>query len=193
MLASERQKKIKELIVRRQSLKISELSEIFKVSEMTIHRDIKAMVESGFVEKSFGGISLVNREAKISNGNECVVCHRSINHRLSFRLILTKNRVETTCCTHCGLIRHQMLGDEVIETLCCDFFTNTTISAKNAWFVMETTVDLSCCQPQVLPFNQREHAEGFVRGFGGTIETYIEVMGKVTGRIKKGKSCCQHD
>ena len=193
MLASERQKKIRELIVSRKSLKISELSEIFNVSEMTIHRDIKTMVESGFIEKSFGGISLVNREDKVSNGNECVVCHRSINQRLSFRLILTKNRVETTCCTHCGLIRHQMLGDKVIETLCCDFFTNTTISAASAWFVMDTTVDLSCCQPQVLPFNQKEHAEGFVRGFGGNVVTFIEAMEKVTGNMEKSKSCCQHE
>ena len=193
MLASERQKRIKELIINRKSLKISELSEIFNVSEMTIHRDIKAMVESGFIEKSFGGISLVNRETKGLNRDECIVCNRSINHRLSCRLILTKNRVETACCIHCGIIRHQMLGDEVIETLCCDFFTNTTISAANAWFVMDTTVDLSCCQPQILPFNQKEHADGFVRGFGGIVADYNGAMERVTGKMEKNKGCCQHE
>ena len=86
-----------------------------------------------------------------------------------------------------------MLGDEVLEILCCDFFVNTTISAMNAWFVMDTTVDLSCCQPQVLPFNQREHAEGFVRGFGGIVVTYTEAMEKVTGQMEKGKGCCHHE
>ena len=53
------------------------MSKILKVSEMTIHRDIKAMAESGFIEKTFGGISLVNQENNVSNVNECVVCHRS--------------------------------------------------------------------------------------------------------------------
>ena len=193
MLACERKKQIKELIVNRKTLKISELSKIFSVSEMTIHRDIKTMVESGFIEKTFGGISLVNQEYSVPNNNECVVCHRGINHRWSCRLILTKNRVETTCCTHCGFMRSQMLGDEVLEILCYDFFVNTTISAMNAWFVMDTTVDLSCCQPQVLPFNQREHAEGFVRGFGGIVLTYTEAMEKVTGQMEKGKGCCHHE
>ena len=86
-----------------------------------------------------------------------------------------------------------MLGDEVIETLCCDFFTNTTISAKNAWFVMDTTVDLSCCRPQVLPLDRREHAEGFVRGFGGTVVTYMKAMDKVIGQMENSKGCCQHE
>lgn len=192
MLASERRKQIKELIVNRKTLKISELSKILKVSEMTIHRDIKAMAESGFIEKTFGGISLVNQENNVSNVNECVVCHRSVNHRLSCQLILTKNRVETTCCAHCGFMRIQMLGNEVIETLCCDFFTNTTISARNAWFVMDTTVDLSCCQPQVLPFNQREHAEGFVRGFGGIVLTFEQALQKVIGQEYNHKDCCHN-
>jgi DeoR family transcriptional regulator, copper-sensing transcriptional repressor len=160
---------------------------------MTIHRDIKAMVESGFIEKTFGGISLVNQESNVSNVNECVVCHKSINHRWSCRLILTKNRMEIACCTHCGFIRRQMLGNEVIEILCCDFFTNTTISALNAWFVMDTTVDMNCCQPQALPFNQREHAEGFVRGFGGTVKTYTEAVAKVTGQKEESNGCCQHE
>ncbi len=193
MLAFERQKQIKELIVRHKALKISELSEIFKVSEMTIHRDIKTMVDSGFIEKIFGGIRLVKQDDHVSNEHECVVCHRSMNHRLSCRLLLTKSRVETTCCTHCGFIRSQMLDNEILETLCYDFFTNTTISARDAWFVMNTTVDLSCCQPQVLPFNQREHAEGFVRGFGGIVVTYAEAMETVTGQVEKGKGCCQHE
>ncbi|WP_110927939.1 DeoR family transcriptional regulator [Bacillus massiliglaciei] len=192
MLASERQKQIKKLILERKTLRISELSEIFKVSEMTIHRNIKPLVESGFIEKSFGGISLSNQEMKGSI-NECVVCHRSINQRLYCRLILSNNRVETACCTHCGLIRSQMLGDEVLEILCCDFFTNTAMSAMNAWFVMDTAVDLNCCQPQLLPFNQKEHAEGFVRGFGGSTVTYTEALEKITGQTRIKKGCCQHE
>ncbi|MFJ5623367.1 DeoR family transcriptional regulator [Peribacillus loiseleuriae] len=190
MLANERQKQIKELVLSRKTLKISELSKKFKVSDMTIHRDIKAMVESGFIVKTFGGISLANQDTNVSNGNECVVCHKSINLRFSCRLILTKNRVETVCCMHCGFIRNQMLGNEVLEILCYDFFTNTTISAMNANFVMDTTLDLGCCQPQFLPFNQGEHAQGFVRGFSGNVVTFTEAMEKVARQREKSKGCC---
>ena len=70
MLACARKKQIKELIVIRKTLRISELSEIFNVSEMTIHRDIKTMRESGFIEKTFGGISLVTHEYNVPNNNE---------------------------------------------------------------------------------------------------------------------------
>ena len=90
MLACERKKQIKELIVNRKTLKISELSKIFSVSEMTIHRDIKTMVESGFIEKTFGGISLVNQEYNVSNNNECVVCHRGINHTMVLSININK-------------------------------------------------------------------------------------------------------
>lgn len=192
MLANERQQQIKDLIFKRKNLKISELSEIFEVSDMTIHRDIKTLVEEGIAEKTFGGISLIEQVAKPVNTNECVVCNRSIQDRLSYRLIFTDNRVESTCCTHCGMIRHKMLENEVIEALCCDFFTHTTLSARSAWFVMDSTVDLNCCLPQALSFNQRDHAEGFVRGFGGIVVSFTEAMIKVTGQMEKSQSCCQN-
>jgi DeoR family transcriptional regulator, copper-sensing transcriptional repressor len=192
MLANERQQKIKELIYQRNNLKISELSEIFRVSDMTIHRDIKALVEDGIVEKTFGGISLIEKETR-QNTNECVVCSRSIQDRLSYRLILTNNRVESACCTHCGMIRHKLQEEYVMEALSCDFFTHTTISARSAWFVMDANVDLSCCQPQAIPFKQREHAEGFVRGFGGQVLSFSEAMKKMTERISQTKSCGHHE
>ncbi|WP_045519551.1 DeoR family transcriptional regulator [Neobacillus niacini] len=193
MLANERQQQIKELINQRKNLKVSELSEIFHVSDMTIHRDIKPLVEEGIVEKTFGGISLIEKATRQVNNNECVVCSRRIQDRLSYRLILTNNRVESACCTHCGMIRHKLLEKEVMEALSCDFFTHTTISARNAWFVIDSTIDLSCCQPQAIPFNQREHAEGFVRGFGGKLFSFSEAMDKMTGQISQTKACCQHD
>jgi DeoR family transcriptional regulator, copper-sensing transcriptional repressor len=193
MFANERQQQIKDLIYQRKTLKISELSEIFKVSDMTIHRDIKALVEEGIVDKTFGGISLIEQVSRQVSTNDCVVCYRSIQDRFSYRLILTNNRVESTCCTHCGMIRHKLLENEVIEALTSDFFTHTTISAKNAWFVMDSTVDFNCCQPHAIPFNHKNHAEGFVRGFGGEVLSFTEAMIKMTGQISQTGDCCQHN
>jgi DeoR family transcriptional regulator, copper-sensing transcriptional repressor len=193
MLANQRQQKIRELIHFHHSIRISELSEMFKVSEMTIHRDIKPMVEEGLIEKTFGGISLVTQSSKIENTNDCVVCNRKIEHRFSCRLILSQNRVESTCCVHCGLLRLEMLGEQVIEILCSDFFTTATISAKNAWFVMDTAIDLSCCKPQLIIFNLKEHADGFVKGFGGKVYTFSQALQIVIGHSDGKESCCHCD
>ncbi|GAX89675.1 DeoR family transcriptional regulator [Effusibacillus lacus] len=107
MLPAERQIRIKELIQVRRNLKISELSELLGVSEMTIHRDIKPLIEEGIVIKTFGGITLVRETpGTVSDNDDCVFCNRKIDTRLGYRLILPNNKVETTCCAHCGLLRH---------------------------------------------------------------------------------------
>src|SRR5699024_7115015 len=89
LFQNERQKKIMELIQGRKSLKTAELSELFGVSEMTIYRDIKVLIEQGLVIKTFGGITLMEpNEPSLRDPQACVVCYRNINDRLSYRLIL---------------------------------------------------------------------------------------------------------
>jgi DNA-binding MarR family transcriptional regulator len=196
MLAKERQAKIKELIKARKNLKMSELSQMLSVSEMTIHRDVKALVEEGLVIKTFGGITLANKESNSyqTSGSECVFCHRPLHDRFSYRLILSGNKVESACCCHCGLLRQAQLGGDVVQAICYDFLTHTTISALSAWFVMETAIDIRCCQPQVLPFDSKEHAESFVKGFGGTVVSMKEAMERVLSLMKQDSdNRCQHN
>ncbi|MDI6716592.1 MAG: DeoR family transcriptional regulator [Actinomycetota bacterium] len=190
MLASERREKIKKLVQSRNSVKISELSELLGVSEMTIHRDIKPLVEEGIVIKTFGGITYAkNRSESIKrSSDDCVLCGRKVDRRLSYKLILPDNEVESACCAHCGLLRHRQLGDQVIQAICYDFFSSTTISALSAWFVMDTSVDVGCCQPQVLTFGRKDQAEGFVKGFGGRVLSFSEAIDKVHVKM----ACCKH-
>ncbi|MFS8580507.1 MAG: DeoR family transcriptional regulator, partial [Novibacillus thermophilus] len=65
MLPIERQKHIRDLIQKKKTLKISELSEYLQVSEMTVYRDIKPLIEEGLIEKTFGGVSLVEKREGI--------------------------------------------------------------------------------------------------------------------------------
>ncbi len=58
MLPIERQQKIKELLSKHHYMKISDLSEELGVSEMTIHRDLKPLINDGAVLKTFGGVSI---------------------------------------------------------------------------------------------------------------------------------------
>lgn len=176
MLPVERRNLIKEILEERQNIKISELSHMLNVSEMTIHRDLKPLVDQEIVIKTFGGVSLrqVN-EVKIDT-NLCTFCQRHIHSKLAYRIILSNNEIEMTCCAHCGLLRHHQLKDKVSQSICHDFFRQTTISAPTATYVFDTSIDMGCCQPQVLSFEWEDHAKKFVKGFGGTVCNFNEAI-----------------
>lgn len=177
MLPVERIERIKQLLESKKNIKISELSALLDVSEMTIHRDLKPLIEDGYVLKTFGGVSLATPPVEKQQMNDgCIYCHRPIKEQLSYKLILKNQRIETACCAHCGLLRQQQLGEEVTQAMSYDFLRHITISVPLAYYVMDTSLNVGCCQPQVLCFEWREHAEGFVKGFGGTIYTYSEAM-----------------
>lgn len=191
MLRPDRQRKIKEWIFEEKSLRISELSERLRVSEMTIHRDLKPLIEEGIIVKTFGGIMLVESGPQPAGGlDACPYCAKKVHERLAYRLIISDHKVETACCAHCGLLRQYQLGREVKQALCQDFLLQTTISAPLAWFVMDTTLDLGCCQPQVLAFAHRTHAVSFVKGFAGEVYSFEEAMHKVNQAMSR--TSCDH-
>lgn len=191
MLPIERLNLIKELIKERQNMKISELSKELGVSEMTIHRDLKPLVEEGLIIKTFGGISLVQKEKKVKKSSDlCVYCSRAIHERMGYRLILPNNEIEMACCAHCGLLRHRQLENNIVQAICSDFFKQTTISAPLAWYVIDTSIDMGCCNPQVLTFERKEHADKFVKGFGGVVYSFTEAMEEIFKRMNQPGSCC---
>ncbi len=191
MLRPDRQRKIKEWIFEEKSIRISELSERLGVSEMTIHRDLRPLIEEGIIAKTFGGIMLVESSPSLAGRiDACSYCVKKVHERLAYRLIISNQKVETACCAHCGLLRQQQLGKKVKQALCQDFLLQTTISAPSAWFVMDTTLDVGCCQPQVLTFAQRTHAESFVKGFAGAVYSFEEAMHKVNQVISR--TSCDH-
>jgi len=69
MLPIERIKQIKELVQEKEVIKISELSNLLNVSEMTIHRDIKPLIDDGVILKTFGGIRLNKNESNLQDNN----------------------------------------------------------------------------------------------------------------------------
>lgn len=190
MLPVERQNRIKELVQKKQSLKISELSNLLQVSEMTIHRDIKPLIEKGFIVKTFGGITIATEKKKKVIHEECIYCSRMVHKKMKYRLILPNNKIEVACCAHCGLLRHRQLGEKVMQAICHDFLRQTTISAPLTWYVMDTSVDMGCCQPQVLPFEWKDHADKFVKGFGGEVYSFQEAIETVFEKMNGNAPCC---
>lgn len=193
MLPVERKHKIKELIQERQAMKISELSKEIGVSEMTIHRDLKPLIEEGFVVKTFGGVTASQNEVKIENSSEtCDYCHRTLNDRLAYRLFLQDNTMIAACCAHCGLLKHRQLKEQVTHAICRDLILQTTINAPASWFVMDTSIHIDCCKPQVLTFEYKEHATKFVTGFGGEVYAFHEAMEVVYNKMSSNHHSCEH-
>jgi|SRR5690625_918266 len=58
MLVLERQQKIKELLLKNKSVRVSDLGKMFKVSEETIRRDLNKLEEKGMIQKNYGGAVL---------------------------------------------------------------------------------------------------------------------------------------
>ncbi|MGI6114148.1 MAG: DeoR/GlpR family DNA-binding transcription regulator [Mahellales bacterium] len=61
MFAIERQQKIKEQLLKEKHVDVSNLSEMFSVSEVTIRRDLDKLEREGFIIKTYGG-AILNEE-----------------------------------------------------------------------------------------------------------------------------------
>lgn len=87
MLPIKRRQQILAWVKEEESLRISEISKRLNVSEMTVYRDIKPLVENGQVIKTAGGITL--NKPKQQLGQLCVVCGKGAGSRLSVQIVKT--------------------------------------------------------------------------------------------------------
>lgn len=65
MLAAERQQKIVELVNERLSVRVSELSKIFSVTEETIRRDLEKLEKENKLKRSHGGAISIRNESEV--------------------------------------------------------------------------------------------------------------------------------
>lgn len=187
MLPIDRQQQILTWLEQESTLRVSEISERLNVSEMTIYRDLKPLIDQQKVLKTSNGITILSQKIEVSNN--CVYCFKSSNSRLSVQLIKLDGHVELTCCAHCGLLRYQDIEKEISQIICRDFLKDTTISAKMATFLVNADIDLNCCQPQVIAFQSLKHAKQFQKGFGGEIYNFEGAIA-VTIEEMNGSPCC---
>lgn len=190
-MPKERRQRMKELIQKHGIIRISELSKQLQVSEMTVHRDLKQLIEEGIVSRTYGGVEWKASGDTPSHG--CPLCRRIGDQRLSYRLVLEDQQVETACCPHCGLLRYRQVEEQVVQALCQDFFTNTTISAEQAWFVFQPQVEIGCCHPQVLCFASKETAERFIVGFGGSLHSHASASDQLYKPGRTASRCHPQD
>jgi DeoR/GlpR family transcriptional regulator of sugar metabolism len=80
MLAGQRQMLIVEEVRRRGAIRVSELTELLDVSEMTVRRDLDALAASGLIEKVHGGATAPSRQSTDEPGFEAK-SHRQLREK----------------------------------------------------------------------------------------------------------------
>ncbi|MGB7998658.1 MAG: DeoR family transcriptional regulator [Anaerobacillus sp.] len=184
----ERQKQILSWLEQEKSLKIKDISTRLNVSEMTVYRDVKPLIDEKKVIKTSGGIAMVNQSSELAPGI-CHYCLKESRSRLSVQLITKQQQVEHTCCPHCGLLRYDDIKEEVAQIICTDFLQDTTISAKMATFLMNAEINLNCCEPQVISFGSQKQAKQFQSGFGGVLYDFNGAVTEIKKQMTHGCQC----
>jgi DeoR/GlpR family transcriptional regulator of sugar metabolism len=190
MLPVERRQQIVNWLNDEGTLTITEISKRLNVSEMTVYRDIKPLMEENKIYKTSSGLALSSIVDVPSN--TCTYCLKDLNNRHPVQIIRHDQKVEQLCCPHCGLLRYRDIEKNVSQIICRDFLQYTTISAKLAYFLMDTDFNLNCCQPQVLTFDSLKYAEQFQKGFGGVIFQFDQAVDEIVKRMNGKKSCGCH-
>ncbi|ACO04680.1 MAG TPA: HTH domain-containing protein [Persephonella sp.] len=186
-----RKEKILEILREKKEVTVKELSNIFKVSEMTIYRDIKELEKEGEIKRKHGSVLLNTKENRETlTVDTCPICEKPITRSHPYKIIVENTKVIEACCEHCGLLLHQKYADKEVSAITYDFITENPISALNAFFVVGSSA-VPCCSPSVIPFASREDAEKFQKGFGGKVMTFVEAYNEITNKMNINiKSCC---
>ncbi|WP_457621386.1 DeoR family transcriptional regulator [Persephonella sp.] len=186
-----RKEKILEILKEKKEVTVKELSNIFKVSEMTIYRDIKELEKEGEIKRKHGSVLLNTKENRETlTVDTCPICEKPITRSHPYRIIVENTKDIEACCEHCGLLLHQKYADKEVSAITYDFITENPISALNAYFVVGSSA-VPCCSPSVIPFASKEDAERFQKGFGGKVMTFVEAYNEITNKMNINiRSCC---
>ncbi len=173
---SDRQQQILELLQTRQRISTEEIRAHFDISPATASRDIHALVLAGLAVKASLGVKLAPPGEQSSQEKKCFYCNGTIKERTVFIIQMEDGSQRSACCCHCGLLALEQAG--VNTALACDFLYGRMINARQAAYVLGSTVNL-CCEPSVLSFDSEEEARRFQLGFGGDVYTMEPAIQKL--------------
>ncbi|PWH14650.1 MAG: hypothetical protein DDG59_12520 [Anaerolineae bacterium] len=168
-----RQKLILEKLAARDYMTIEALAQEFGVSKMTIHRDLAALQQAGFVLKQYGKVTAMPKRNS-SWADQCQMCGQKIKEQNAFTLVSAEGNLYRLCCPHCGLMAYRQHGDSW-QTLATDFLHGHVITAFQAHYLIDLELTI-CCSPTVLAFDSRAEALKFQKGFGGRVVDFYQAV-----------------
>jgi len=170
-ILTDRQQQLHQWLQSQGSIAIAEIETRFGVSTPTAYRDIRALVETGLAAKTNRGIKLTPPAEPVRQEGKCAFCGGMIHERASFIIQMQDGSQRSACCPHCGLLALSQSG--VVTALASDFLYGRMVNARQAAFLLESSVSL-CCEPSVLCFGTPAEARNFQKGFGGKVCTLDE-------------------
>jgi biotin operon repressor len=189
--ATERQRYILAYLEKQGTMAIREIRAQLGVSAMTVNRDVKKLAEAGLLVKARGEVARPSESSvRLGQGDACALCGGTPS---AHDMVLISNSTgarQRTCCPHCGLLLLQRSAPDV-TALTLDFITHHMVDARQAVYVLESSVTL-CCSPGILSFSSAEAADEFRRGFGGTRIDFQQALGYVQGE-RRAQPMAQHE
>jgi len=176
VLAADRYQRIVELIDENGSVLVSDLVAEFGVSRMTINRDLDHLAGIGSLTRVHGG-AMSAVETGDPRSRHCLMCGTETGGRTAMTLFHEGGTQSQACCPHCGLMLVSEHAD-VTAALAQDFIGGQMVNIRAATFLVAPDVTV-CCVPTVLCFEERDDADRFSRGFGGTLMTWEEAQADV--------------
>lgn len=183
MNSTERRKKLLNWLETEGSLSFLEMVEYFKVSKMTIHRDLNWLEQRQALKRIHGGAVRLEGKVKLQQPEsfeqifqtKCLICNRPSSQQLLYTITMKNGERKVACCPHCGISAHLMLADQVAMALTADFLSGRLHSAQHSYYVMGGVV-AHCCKPSILTFDNEEMAIRFQRGFSGNIGRFNDAL-----------------
>lgn len=176
-----REKQLLEYLQEHGNASIQELVEIFRVSNMTIHRDLGRLEKAGYVQKKHGGVMLAEKNS-LAGGRGCEMCGKPVSERTAFLVKLENGEEKRACCAHCGLMLQSREGN-VWQSFTTDYLHGHIVSANQAVYVLGSDLNI-CCVPSILGFGSAQEAEKFQKGFGGTLASMEDAIRYLHGMIR---------
>lgn len=198
-----RRKKLLNWLNAEGSLSLAELVDYFRVSKMTIHRDLEWLEQRQELKRIHGGAVRLDHPENLQNKQEekgferfsqakCLICNRPPSQQLLYTMTMKDGDQKVACCPHCGISAHLILGDKVASALTTDFLSGKLHSAQHSYFVMEAVVAY-CCKPSILTFDDKEMAMRFQKGFGGAVGRFSDALSFLEKDISlHSSSGCPH-
>jgi len=186
MNSTERRKELLSWLDDEGSLGLAEMVDYFRVSKMTIHRDLVWLEKRQALKRIHGGATRFEQPGILQRRQEemgfeprpetkCLICNRPASQQLLYTLTMKDGHQKIACCPHCGISAHLIHGDKVTSALTADFLSGRLHSAQHSYFVMDTVV-AHCCKPSILTFDDKEMALRFQKGFGGVLGRFDDAL-----------------
>jgi hypothetical protein len=178
---TDRQTQLFELLQTRQRISTEEIKSHFAISSATASRDIHALVLAGLAVKVSHGVKLTPPGELPFHEKKCFFCNSTLKERTIFIIQMEDGSQRNACCCHCGLMALEQHG--VQTALASDFIYGHMVNARQAMYVLGSAVSL-CCEPSVLCFSNETEAQGFQKGFGGSLYNMPTAITQLKGLMR---------